>query len=55
MTYITSEMQVYAEGYHDGRMEYDFDSSNIDRSLVSFYTQGYENGLDDRSEQDERA
>ena len=52
MTYITSEMQAYAEGYHDGRMEYD-PEPYTDELLASFYMRGYENGSDDRSEADE--
>lgn len=52
MTYITSEMQAYAEGYHDGRMEYDPEPTI---SLKDVYMAGYEAGLEDRSERDERA
>ena len=51
MTYITSEMLAFAEGYHAGRMEYDPEPTI---SLKAVYMAGYEAGKEDRSEQDER-
>ena len=51
--YISPEMQAYADGYHDGRMEYDYTAYEI-QELNQFYMQGYENGLEERTEQDER-
>ena len=51
--YITAQMQAYAEGYHDGRMAYDPEPYSDD-DMKALYMQGYENGSDDRTEQDER-
>lgn len=51
--YINSKMEEYAAGYHDGRMGYEYNPL-WGKELEDYYKQGYENGIEDRSEQDER-
>lgn len=51
--YIDAKTQAYAEGYHDGRMNYDMFYYD-DMILDTMYKQGYSCGVEDRSEQDER-
>lgn len=54
--YTKLEMFAYAEGYHDGRMDYEpdnyFEDIGEDRRHT-LYNQGYEDGINDRSEADE--
>lgn len=52
--YVSADMQAYAEGYHDGRADREYDNYFIDQALRNAYVEGWENGLNDRDEQDER-
>ena len=47
---ISADMYLFAEGYHDGRMGYEYAPDDDGR----YYMAGYEAGIEDRSEQDER-
>lgn len=55
--YTKNEMFAYAEGYHDGRMDYEQDNyhdAEGNTQLGDLYVLGYVNGVEDRTEQDER-
>lgn len=49
---ITADIYAFAEGYHAGRMDWEFDPGLDTREA---YLAGYEAGLEDRSEADENA
>ena len=44
---------IFALGYHDGRMDYNKDTT-IEKEYMEMYLKGYELGVEERSEQDER-
>lgn len=48
---ISADMYLFAEGYHDGRMGYDYNPDPDGK----YYMAGYEAGIEDRSEADENA
>ena len=55
MSYTKLEMYAYAAGYHDGRNDYEVDNYWAkDDPCSALYTEGYTNGVEDRTEQDER-
>ena len=49
---ISADMYLFAEGYHDGRMDYEYNPPYIDDD--EYYLKGYEAGINERTEQDER-
>lgn len=55
--YTKLELFAYAEGYHDGRNGYDEDNAYTDHgedNRASLYAEGYANGVEDRTELEER-
>ncbi len=50
---IPADMYIFAEGYHDGRMDREFNPVLNDDNSTLYYAAGYKSGINDRDEQDE--